>query len=121
MNRPAPLPQWFMSFTHNGQFRGALVVIAEDLPSAVTVTRLTGLNPGGHVTTLELPADTVGPRWTFVLLDAEQARALPKPSWSPDDFRHRLAAAMTDPPTAGRPRLPSRHDRNPGQSPGQPR
>lgn len=114
MNRPEPFSQWFMSFTHAGKFRGGLVVIAEDIPSAVMVSRLTGLNPGGHVTTLELPAGTVGPEWTFVLMDAEQTRALPRPPWPPGDYRRRLADSMTDPPTTARPRLRPRHDENPG-------
>lgn len=120
MNRPEPFSQWFLSFTHAGNFRGGLVVIAEDIPSAVMVSRLTGLNPGGHVTTLELPAGTVGPEWTFVLMNAEQTRALPRPPWAPDDFRHRLAESMADPPTPGRPRLPSRHDENPGPGTAEP-
>lgn len=94
MNPPGVLPQWFMSFTHGGKFRGALVVSAGDLADAVALTILAGLNPGGHITTLEFPAGTVPHRFTFRLLDADETRRLPTPPWPPDDFRRRIAATM---------------------------
>lgn len=54
------------------QFLGALFINASDIRAAVTQSHLTGLNPGGEIQTVELPADVVVPdKWFGRLLSRE--------------------------------------------------
>jgi hypothetical protein len=82
---PAPgLAQFYLSFTDRGRWLGAVVVTATTRENALSVTWLTGLNPGGAVTSLKFPAGTVDHQWTFRLLTADEARDLPEPAWLDD-------------------------------------
>lgn len=98
------LAQFYLSFTDRGSFLGALIITAATLEDAITVSWMTGLNPGGAVTSLKFPAGTADHEWTFRLLTAEMARKLPRPDWLDSDDPPNIELRHVDGDPPGYPR-----------------
>jgi hypothetical protein len=54
-----PSGWWYLSFADDERFRGACVVEASDFLSAVMVTHVHRINPGGQVLGGEIPPDRI--------------------------------------------------------------
>lgn len=71
-------PVWWLSFANDEGFRGACLVRADGMLSAVTEASRLGCNPGGEVSGTAMPADDPGmekelDRWGVgVLITKEQ-------------------------------------------------
>jgi len=55
------------------------IVQAASIEEAITVSHVTGVNPGGQVASLgPLPSDAIGPEWRGRLLTADEAMQIPE-------------------------------------------
>jgi len=83
-----PVSQWWLSFCDTDrpagtQFLGVCIINATDLASAITLSHVMGINPGGQVRTVgPLPAGSIGPGWCGRLLTRDEAEAVPAPDWA---------------------------------------
>lgn len=76
--RSAPIDQ---QQPGTGGFLGVAIVEADSLEGALTVSHLSGINPGGEVgVTGPLPVDAIGAEWRGRLLSAAEAMSIPDPA-----------------------------------------
>ena len=70
---------WWLSFADTGKpdrFLGVVIVSANDLSEAVKRTWELGVNPGGEITSAEMPTGMFHEEWYDRLLSEEEADAL---------------------------------------------
>lgn len=89
-----PTPLWWLSFVDTtqsapvdqqqpgmGGFLGVVIVQADTVEEAITISHLTGVNPGGQVASIgPLPAAAIGTKLRGRLLTADEAMQIPEPS-----------------------------------------
>jgi hypothetical protein len=87
-------PLWWMSFVDpdlsappedqrpgTGGFLGVAIVQADTIEDAMTVSHVTGVNPGGQISIAgPIPAECIAPEWRGRLLTAAEAEAIPDPT-----------------------------------------
>jgi hypothetical protein len=90
----AELPLWWLSFVDpsrsaaseeqqpgTGGFLGVAIVQADSLEDALTVSHMTGINPGGEVGIAgPIPPHMIAAEWRGRLLTAAEAEAIPEPN-----------------------------------------
>lgn len=76
---------WYFSFAdadkpEGTQFLGGCIVKADSPANALTVTHLTGCNPGGEAQIIELPDGIkIPPEYSFKILNADEIENMPEP------------------------------------------
>ena len=75
-------PLWWMSFVDPDLgFLGVAIVQADTLEDAMTVSHVTGVNPGGEVGIAgPIPPHMIAAEWRGRLLTAAEAEAIPDPT-----------------------------------------
>lgn len=79
-----PIVYWYISFCdpdrpEGEQFLGAAIVKAPSLHHAITVSHLTGCNPGGEAVVFGPIGGKLPPQWLFRVLTAAEVDDLPEP------------------------------------------
>jgi hypothetical protein len=77
-------PLWWLSFCDTDrppgtQFLGVAIVAAPTLAAAIVRAHKLGVNPGGQVGSVELPAGAVAEQWRDRLLTRDEAESIPPP------------------------------------------